>query len=82
MKPKVLSVHVLGWLLVLACFTGPLAAATTPRAEGQRLAVFDVDVTPPVGSMMAYDPVKARGTRRSRRDSPGAGEPIVLCAVD
>lgn len=85
MKPTVLSVPVVGWLLLLACFTGPLAAATTPQAGGLRLAVFDVDVTPPVGSMMAYDPVKAQGELGLRGRGVillGAGEPIVLCAVD
>ncbi len=85
MKPRVLSVHAVGGLLLLACFTGPLAAAATPPAEGLRLAVFDVDVTPPVGSMMAYDPVKAQGELSLRGRGVillGAGEPIVLCAVD
>jgi hypothetical protein len=50
-----------------------------------RLATFDIDVTPPIGSMMAYDRVtntwdmslRARGVAIL-----GAGEPIVLCAVD
>ena len=52
---------------------------------GLRLATFDVDATPPVGSMLAYDPVirvdelslRCRGVALV-----GAGEPIVLCAVD
>jgi len=55
------------------------------RAEGLRLAVFDVDVTPPVGSMMAYDPVKPQGELGLRGRGVillGAGEPIVLCALD
>jgi hypothetical protein len=55
------------------------------RAEGLRLAVFDVDATPPVGSMMAYDPVKAQGELGLRGRGVivlGAGAPIVLCAVD
>jgi hypothetical protein len=84
-KPGTLSIQVVGWLFLLACFTGPLAAATMPQAEGLRLAVFDVDVTPPVGSMMAYDPVKAQGELGLRGRGVillGAGEPIVLCAVD
>lgn len=50
-----------------------------------KLATFDVDATPPVGSMMAYDrvirqddlPLRLRGIVLV-----GAGEPIVLCAVD
>src|SRR5687767_3658220 len=50
-----------------------------------RLATFDVDATPPVGSMMAYDrvvrqddlPLRLRGIVLI-----GADAPIVLCAVD
>lgn len=49
------------------------------------LATFDVDVTPPVGNFMAYDPVKrvdeltlrCRGIILKGHDAP-----IVLCAVD
>lgn len=50
-----------------------------------KLAVFDVDATPPVGAMMAYDPVKSQGELGLRARGIvllGAGEPIVLCAVD
>ncbi|MFZ2641467.1 MAG: hypothetical protein WA117_10750 [Verrucomicrobiia bacterium] len=70
----------LAMLLVALC-----AYAATPTTEGLRLATFDVDATPPVGSMLAYDPVvrvdeltlRCRGIVLL-----GAGEPIVLCAVD
>lgn len=64
-------------------------AAAVPPAKtapsGLRLALFDVDATPPVGSEMAYDPVKRQGelTLRCRGIVLlGAGQPIVLCAVD
>src|SRR5205823_9753924 len=49
------------------------------------VATFDVDATPPLGSAMAYDPVKRLDelTLRCRGIViVGAGEPIVLCAVD
>ncbi|MEQ1859808.1 MAG: hypothetical protein ABMA13_07730 [Chthoniobacteraceae bacterium] len=62
-----------------------LFAAATLHAAELRLAVFDVDATPPVGAMMAYDPVKAQGELGLRARGVvllGAGEPIVLCAVD
>jgi len=62
-----------------------VSITATVRAEGLRLAVFDVDVTPPVGSMMAYDPVKTQGELSLRGRGVillGAGEPIVLCAID
>lgn len=50
-----------------------------------RMAVFDVDVTPPVGSHMAYDPVINSwdmGLRARGVVIMGAGQPIVLCSVD
>lgn len=55
------------------------------HADDLKIAVFDVDATPPVGSMMAYDPVKAQGELGLRARGIvllGAGEPIVLCALD
>lgn len=49
-----------------------------------RVAVFNVDATPPIGTPVAYaparkilDPLSARGVVLL-----GAGDPIVLCAVD
>jgi hypothetical protein len=50
-----------------------------------RVSTFDMDATPPIGSMMAYDPVTNRwdlGLRARGIVLMGAGEPIVLCAVD
>ncbi len=65
-----------------------LALAALPVLAGAgelRLAVFDADVTPPVGSQMAYDPV-VRVEEMSLRGRGivllGAGKPIVLCALD
>jgi hypothetical protein len=84
-NPKVSSVPAVIWLFLLAGLAGPLTVAAAPQTEGLRLAVFDVDVTPPVGSMMAYDPVKGQGELGLRGRGVillGAGEPIVLCAVD
>lgn len=52
---------------------------------GLRLARFDIDVTPPIGSRMAYDPVTNTwdlGLRARGVVLRGAGPPIVLCAVD
>lgn len=50
-----------------------------------KLATFDVDVTPPLGSHLAYDTVKNSwdlGLRAKGIVLTGAGKPIVLCAVD
>ncbi len=55
------------------------------QAEQVRVAVFDVDATPPLGAPMAYDPVKRLDelTLRCRGIVLlGADKPIVLCAVD
>src|SRR4030095_7021042 len=49
------------------------------------VATFDIDATPPVGSFMAYDPVVGKwdlGLRARGIVLLGAGDPIVLCAVD
>lgn len=62
------------WCLVL-----PLAASTL------RVGTFDIDATPPIGSRMAYDWVTNHwdmGLRARGVVLIGAGEPIVLCAVD
>jgi hypothetical protein len=54
-------------------------------AEDLRVATFDIDVTPPLGNHMAYDPV-VRADELTLRCRGivllGAGQPIVLCAVD
>jgi hypothetical protein len=50
-----------------------------------RIATFDVDATPPVGSEMAYDPVKRLDEMTLRCRGIvllGADQPMVLCAVD
>lgn len=54
-------------------------------AEGISAGIFDMDVTPPIGSQMAYDPVTSTwdmGLRAKGIVLLGAGEPIVVCAVD
>lgn len=60
-----------------------MAAADNPAAI--KIATFDVDATPPVGTAMAYDPVR-RVDELSLRCRGivllGEGQPVVLCAVD
>src|SRR6185369_9193803 len=63
---------------------GERAPAPAPPAP-LRVATFDIDATPPVGSFMAYDPVVGKwdlGLRARGIVLLGSGEPIVLCAVD
>lgn len=60
-------------------------AEAQDSSTGLSLATFDVDATPPIGSDLAYDPMlndwdlhlRARGIVLL-----GAGDPIVLCAID
>src|SRR5699024_6284700 len=68
--------------LVLLCFL-PMQLFGMP--EGLRLSTFDIDVTPPVGSHLAYDPqvnTWDMGLRAKGVVLFGSGKPIVLCAVD
>ena len=58
-----------------------------PKApeEQLRVAVFDIDVTPPVGSAMAYTTVEKIPELSLRCRGVvilGSGDPIVLCAID
>ncbi len=82
MKPLTLFLAV-----SLFCLTA-LQADQSPQpvtASALKVATFDVDATPPLGSAMAYDPVKRLDelTLRCRGIVlVGAGQPIVLCAVD
>lgn len=63
---------------ILLLFTRPTSAAEL------RVGVFDVDASPPIGSPMAYNPTKGVTTPLSCRGIVivGAGDPIVMCAVD
>jgi hypothetical protein len=77
-------------LLWITCLLVNLTLSTPVVGQVQdsssvMLATFDVDVTPPVGNFMAYDPVKRVDelTLRSRGIIlKGNDAPIVLCAVD
>ena len=49
------------------------------------VALFDIDATPPAGSMLAYDTMTGvwdLGLRARGIVITGAGKPVVLCAVD
>jgi hypothetical protein len=62
-----------------------LVVAFPARADDRlRVGTFAVDASPPIGSPMAYDPVKEVEHPLSCRGVVliGAGEPVVLCAID
>ncbi|OYP31072.1 hypothetical protein CGZ80_21680 [Rhodopirellula sp. MGV] len=55
------------------------------ESTGLRVSTFDLDVTPPVGSMMAYDVVSRQGELGLRCRGiviSGMDKPVVLCAID
>ncbi|MEO8416447.1 MAG: hypothetical protein ABI472_22480 [Ginsengibacter sp.] len=55
------------------------------KQNGLHLSTFDIDVTPPVGSHLAYDPEINKwdlGLRAKGVVILGSGKPIVLCAID
>jgi hypothetical protein len=73
-------------LSVLLCAPAGVSRAG-PGAAGSSLALgtFDIDATPPRGSFLAYDQVTGTwdlGLRARGIVLLGAGDPIVLCAVD
>ncbi|WP_372895687.1 hypothetical protein [Stieleria sp.] len=72
-------------LLVLSWLPDFAARGHAAESDTVKIATFDLDVTPPVGSMMAYDPVRRSdelGLRCRGLVILGADQPIVLCAVD
>jgi hypothetical protein len=72
--------------LILTALCYPFSPPCHAQEAAQvRIATFDVDATPPVGSMMAYDRVirvEELGLRARGVIILGSGDPIVLCAVD
>ena len=83
MFPRILIAFVIGWLAVEPSLAAESAAVL--KTSGLRVATFDRDVTPPIGSHLAYDPVTNKGDLNLRARGVvllGAGGPIVLCAVD
>ena len=80
--------HTMTGCSALGLLAGLLLSSTSvlSAAEaGLRVACFDIDATPPIGSHMAYDPVTNKwdlGLRARGIVLLGAGRPIVLCAID
>lgn len=55
------------------------------QQDGLRLSTFDIDVTPPIGSRLAYDTqinTWDLGLRAKGVVLLGSGKPIVMCAID
>jgi hypothetical protein len=69
------------YVLVLYSFS----IIADPIQSTLKIATFDVDATPPVGSSLTYDPMLNSwdlGLRAKGIVILGAGQPIVMCSVD
>jgi hypothetical protein len=68
----------------IAVFLVLITSGVAIADDALRVAVFDIDASPPVGSPLAYDPTKEVETPLSCRGIVllGGGKPIVLSAVD
>ena len=70
-------------LFLILLGLGPIASYG--QEKGLTLALFDVDATPPIGSLLAYDPLEKKddlGLRAKGVVISGSGLPIVICAID
>ena len=68
--------------LSLIATTGIILSSSIAQV---RIATFDIDATPPIGTELAYDPVKRHDEISLRCRGLailGSGEPIVLCTID
>lgn len=85
MRLKLLASILAGGLAAFSAQSAQTSALPDSSLPSLRLATFDVDATPPVGSHLAYDPVTNvwdLGLRARGIVLTGAGQPIVLCAID
>ncbi len=82
---KLIGCILVGLFPVFTGNSGAYSRPADPQPSGLRVATFDVDATPPVGSKLTYDPeinTWDLGLRAKGIVLLGAGQPIVLCAVD
>ena len=76
-------------MAIILVFISLLSHGAKPLQEqdknGIRISGFDIDITPPLGSLMAYDKAISHGDLGLRARGIillGAGQPIVLCSFD
>lgn len=82
---KSLICILLGFLPVIKGLGLERGNTQEPKPTGLRVASFEVDATPPLGYQMAYNPVVKTwdmGLRAKGIVLLGAGQPVVLVAVD
>lgn len=87
-EPKVIKLQLILLLLLLGVVESTFSKTSyvdSTKSSGIRIATFDVDATPPIGSRLTYDPMINTGEQTLRARGIvllGGGEPIVLCSVD
>jgi hypothetical protein len=82
---KLLSCLLLVYLPFIVAFASDLSPSQDAKSGDLRLSTFDIDATPPVGSILAYDTMSNvwdMGLRARGIVLQGAGLPIVLCSID
>lgn len=80
-----LSALIIGCAIIISDGFSQDIQPAANSSTGLKLATFDVDATPPVGSQLAYDPVTGRwdlGLRARGIVILGAGQPVVICSID
>ena len=83
--PIVMALCVANVIAIGVAIGAVIAPGRLLAGEPIKIAVFDVDATPPIGSAMAYQPVRRLDELTLRCRGLvilGSQEPIVLCAVD
>ncbi len=71
-------------VVVFYLLTATTTVDAVEKSKQVELATFAIDASPPIGSPLAYDPVKEIQEPLSFKGIvlTGCGKPIVLCAVD
>jgi hypothetical protein len=80
-----LRYYLAGILIIFGLFGKGADSPSDPNQNGLCISTFDIDVTPPIGSFLAYGSATSvwdLGLRARGIVIMGAGKPIVLCSVD
>ncbi len=81
----IILIFIIGILTVFTGNSNAFCSPNKPQVSSLHLATFDVDATPPIGTQLTYDREVNKwdlGLRAKGVVITGAGQPIVICAVD
>jgi hypothetical protein len=85
MRIRLIRYLIVGLIAVVIGTADLFSQQSEAGQGGLRLATFDIDATPPVGTRLTYDTEVNKwdlGLRARGIVLTGAGQPIVLCSVD